>query len=215
MFGHHADVWDTDPETAGAVLAAHAVTAIFARRQGEQLPSALLTPKSAQRVIDPDGEGTHVVLGSKTLWFLPASVAVQNVSALPGGVLHDGTLSLLCLRRFVGTRTNWSANPHLFFTYLALCQQPGAIMHKTIAIISATGALLFGGAGVAGAAVHGASAPSSTAVTLADNTNGTTDQHTDNSGKWGMFGLLGLFGLAGLKRRNTTNANIGAAPTAN
>ena len=33
-------------------------------------------------------------------------------------------------------------------------------MHKTIAIVSATGALLFGGAGVAGAAVQGAPAPS-------------------------------------------------------
>jgi MYXO-CTERM domain-containing protein len=87
-------------------------------------------------------------------------------------------------------------------------------MHKTIAIVSATGALLFGGAGVATAAVQGAPVPSSTATTLADNTNSNTEQHTDNSGKWGMFGLLGLFGLAGLKRRNTTDTSVGAAPKA-
>ena len=87
-------------------------------------------------------------------------------------------------------------------------------MQKTIAVVAATGALLFGGAGVATAAVHGAPAPSSTATTLADNTNGNTEQHTDNSGKWGMFGLLGLFGLAGLKRRNTTDASVAAAPRA-
>jgi MYXO-CTERM domain-containing protein len=87
-------------------------------------------------------------------------------------------------------------------------------MRKTIAVISATGALLFGGAGVANAVTQGAPVPSSTATTLADNTNGDTDHHSDNSGKWGMFGLLGLFGLAGLKRRNTTDASIGAGPTA-
>jgi MYXO-CTERM domain-containing protein len=84
-------------------------------------------------------------------------------------------------------------------------------MHKTIAIISATGALLFGGAGVADAAVNGAPAPSSTATTLADNTNGDTHHDSDDNGKWGMFGLLGLFGLAGLKRRNSTDA-VSAAP---
>jgi MYXO-CTERM domain-containing protein len=88
-------------------------------------------------------------------------------------------------------------------------------MQKTIAVVAATGALLFGGAGVATAAVHGAPAPSSTVTTLADNTNGNTEHHTDNSGKWGMFGLLGLFGLAGLKRRNTTDASVAAAPRAN
>ena len=88
-------------------------------------------------------------------------------------------------------------------------------MRKTIAVISATGALLFGGVGVANAVAQGASpATSSTPTTLADNTNGNTDQHSDNSGRWGMFGLLGLFGLAGLKRRNTTDANIAAGPTA-
>ncbi len=37
VFSHQADVWDTDAETTGAILAAHAATAILAQRQGEQL----------------------------------------------------------------------------------------------------------------------------------------------------------------------------------
>ena len=66
-------------------------------------------------------------------------------------------------------------------------------MRKTIAVISATGAMLFGGAGLADAAVQGAPAPSSTTTTLADNGEcaPTIDQHSDNTGKWGMFGRLG------------------------
>jgi MYXO-CTERM domain-containing protein len=87
-------------------------------------------------------------------------------------------------------------------------------MRKTIAVISATGAMLFGGAGLADAAVQGAPAPSLTTATLADNGNANNDQHGDNTGKWGMFGLLGLFGLAGLKRRNTSDASVDAGPTA-
>lgn len=43
LFGFKADVWDTDAETTGAVLAAHAATAILAQRRGEQLQSALST----------------------------------------------------------------------------------------------------------------------------------------------------------------------------
>lgn len=43
VFSNHADVWDTEAETTGAILAAHAATAILAQRQGEQLQSALLT----------------------------------------------------------------------------------------------------------------------------------------------------------------------------
>jgi MYXO-CTERM domain-containing protein len=87
-------------------------------------------------------------------------------------------------------------------------------MHKTIAVISATGALLFGGAGVADAAVNGAPVSSSTATTLADNSNGDTHHDSNDKGKWGMFGLLGLFGLAGLKRRNSSDAVVDAGPTA-
>ena len=43
VFSHRADVWDTDAETTGAVLAAHAATAILAERRGEQLQTALST----------------------------------------------------------------------------------------------------------------------------------------------------------------------------
>jgi LPXTG-motif cell wall-anchored protein len=85
-------------------------------------------------------------------------------------------------------------------------------MRRTIAVISATGALLFGGAGVASATVEGAPAPSSTSTTLADN---TSDQHHDNTGLWGLVGLLGLGGLLGLKRRKDTDAatGVGTATT--
>lgn len=81
-------------------------------------------------------------------------------------------------------------------------------MRKTIAAISATGALLFGGAGIANATVDGAPVPSSTATTLADNSNNSNDQHSDNSGKWGLLGLLGLVGLVGLKRRGNTDTGV-------
>jgi MYXO-CTERM domain-containing protein len=87
-------------------------------------------------------------------------------------------------------------------------------MRRTIAVISATGALLFGGAGVANATVNGAPVPSSTSTTLADTSNNNNDQHSDNSGKWGLLGLLGLVGLAGLKRRNNTDTGVGAGPAA-
>ncbi|BBZ38173.1 WGxxGxxG family protein [Mycobacterium conspicuum] len=90
-------------------------------------------------------------------------------------------------------------------------------MRRTIAVISATGALLFGGAGVANATVQAATAPAPTTTTLADNTNTTTnDQPSDNSGLWGLLGLLGLGGLAGLRRRKDAHAGVGVAPpTAN
>ncbi len=86
-------------------------------------------------------------------------------------------------------------------------------MRKTIAVVSATGALLFGGAGVAHAAVDSAPAQSSTTTTLADNNNSTTDQHSDNNGLWGLLGLLGLDGLVGLKRRKDTDAVTGIGTT--
>ncbi len=41
VFSYQPDVWDTDAETTGAVLAAHAATAILAERRGEQLETAL------------------------------------------------------------------------------------------------------------------------------------------------------------------------------
>jgi MYXO-CTERM domain-containing protein len=86
-------------------------------------------------------------------------------------------------------------------------------MRRTIAVISATGALLFGGAGVAGATVQSAPVPSSTTTTLAD-TNNDNNQHSDKTGLWGLLGLLGLGGLAGLKRRNDTDTGVGVG-TAN
>jgi LPXTG-motif cell wall-anchored protein len=86
-------------------------------------------------------------------------------------------------------------------------------MRKTIAVISATGALLFGGAGVANATVDSAPAPSSTTTTLADNNNTSTDQHNDDNGLWGLLGLLGLGGLLGLKRRKDTHAVTGVGTT--
>jgi MYXO-CTERM domain-containing protein len=88
-------------------------------------------------------------------------------------------------------------------------------MRKTIAVISATGALLFGGAGVANATVDSAQMPASTTTTLADNSNSNnTDQHSDKTGLWGLLGLAGLFGLAGLKRRNHTDAGVGVGSAA-
>ena len=84
-------------------------------------------------------------------------------------------------------------------------------MRRTIAVVSATGALLFGGAGIANATVETAPAPSTT-TTLADNTNTNTsanDQHSDNAGLWGLLGLLGLGGLIGLKRRKDTDVRGG------
>jgi MYXO-CTERM domain-containing protein len=76
-------------------------------------------------------------------------------------------------------------------------------MRKTIAAVSATGALLFGGAGVANAAVQIAPVPSST-TTVAQQDNTGNTQKTDHTGLWGLVGLLGLGGLAGLMRRKET-----------
>ncbi|OBF81186.1 hypothetical protein A5791_05950 [Mycobacterium sp. 852002-51163_SCH5372311] len=86
-------------------------------------------------------------------------------------------------------------------------------MRKFIAAISATGALVFGGAGVANATVESAPAPSSTTTTLADNNN--NEQHSDKTGLWGLLGLLGLGGLAGLKRRKDTDVGTGVTPATN
>ncbi|HEY1842879.1 MAG TPA: WGxxGxxG family protein [Mycobacterium sp.] len=82
-------------------------------------------------------------------------------------------------------------------------------MRKTIATISATGALLFAGAGVANATVLDAQTPASTTTTLADNTTNANNEHSDKTGLWGLLGLTGLLGLAGLKRRDHTDANLG------
>lgn len=86
-------------------------------------------------------------------------------------------------------------------------------MRRTIAVISATGALLFGGAGVANATVHSAPVPTSRTTTLADNNTNNNDQHSDKTGLWGLLGLTGLIGLVGLKRRNDTDAGTGVGAT--
>jgi hypothetical protein len=80
-------------------------------------------------------------------------------------------------------------------------------LRKTLAVISATGALLFGGAGVAHATAPAAPIPSSTTSTLADDTQ---HQDSDKTGLWGLAGLLGLIGLAGLKRRKDTDVAVGS-----
>ncbi|HZU49292.1 MAG TPA: WGxxGxxG family protein [Mycobacterium sp.] len=84
-------------------------------------------------------------------------------------------------------------------------------MRKTIAAVSATGALLFGGAGVANATVQSAPVPSSTTTTVAQPDNNQNNQKSDHTGLWGLVGLLGLGGLAGLMRRKETFPAAGAA----
>ncbi|WP_082969309.1 WGxxGxxG family protein [Mycobacterium kyorinense] len=86
-------------------------------------------------------------------------------------------------------------------------------MRKTIAAVSATGALLFGGAGIANAAVESAPIPSSTTATLADHDTNQSE-HSDNSGLWGLLGLLGLGGLTGLMRRRETPPGTAGTGTA-
>lgn len=73
-------------------------------------------------------------------------------------------------------------------------------MREIVAVAAATGALLFGGAGVAHAAPEYTSVqgPTTTVVAQADD----DQEDGDNTGLWGLAGLLGLFGLLGLKRRN-------------
>jgi MYXO-CTERM domain-containing protein len=72
-------------------------------------------------------------------------------------------------------------------------------MRKALAVLGMTGALTFGGAGLAHATTYEAPAPATTTtVAQAD----SPDDDGDNTGLWGLAGLLGLLGLLGLKRRN-------------
>ncbi|MGZ5397933.1 MAG: WGxxGxxG family protein [Mycobacterium sp.] len=80
-------------------------------------------------------------------------------------------------------------------------------MRKVIAVVSATGALLFGGAGVAHATMPSSPVPSTTTTLAQDST--TTEKESDKTGLWGLLGLLGLGGLAGLKRRNDVHRGPG------
>ena len=43
LFGREPNLWDSEAETVGTVLAAHAAAAILASREGDQLQSALST----------------------------------------------------------------------------------------------------------------------------------------------------------------------------
>jgi hypothetical protein len=72
-------------------------------------------------------------------------------------------------------------------------------MRKIAAIICATGALTFGGAGVANATTIESPAPATSTITLAQD---DIAHDSDKTGLWGLAGLLGLLGLVGLKRRN-------------
>ncbi|OBF48254.1 WGxxGxxG family protein [Mycolicibacterium monacense] len=69
-------------------------------------------------------------------------------------------------------------------------------MREIVAVAAATGALLFGGAGVANATIEHTpvQGPTTTVVAQADE-----QEDGDNTGLWGLAGLLGLLGLIGLK----------------
>ncbi len=82
-------------------------------------------------------------------------------------------------------------------------------MRKSIAVVSATGALLFGGAGIANATVENSPAPASTTSIVADPDNNTQNQKSDKTGLWGLLGLLGLGGLAGLRGRRDAAGTAG------
>ena len=81
-------------------------------------------------------------------------------------------------------------------------------MRKTIAAAAATGALLFGGAGIANAAVESSPVPSSTTTSVAQ-TDNNQNQKSDKTGLWGLLGLLGLGGLAGLRGRREPQVRTG------
>ncbi|KUI28379.1 hypothetical protein AU196_17535 [Mycobacterium sp. IS-1742] len=83
-------------------------------------------------------------------------------------------------------------------------------MREIVAVAAATGALLFGGAGVANATtteyapVQG---PTTTLVAQADE-----QEDGDNTGLWGLAGLLGLLGLLGLKPKKDRHVATTPAP---
>jgi LPXTG-motif cell wall-anchored protein len=83
------------------------------------------------------------------------------------------------------------------------------LMRKAIAVLAMTGALAFGGAGVAQATPYENPAPATT-TTVAQSAN---EDDGDNTGLWGLAGLLGLLGLLGLKRRNDYRPIAGGAGT--
>lgn len=82
-------------------------------------------------------------------------------------------------------------------------------MREIIAAAAATGALLFGGAGVANATTT-EYVPMQGTTTVSAQAD-EPDDDGDNTGLWGLAGLLGLLGLLGLKRRNDHHAVAPAA----
>jgi MYXO-CTERM domain-containing protein len=83
-------------------------------------------------------------------------------------------------------------------------------MRKALAILGMTGALTFGGAGLAHATTYDAPAPATTTTVAQSDSH---DDDGDNTGLWGLAGLLGLLGLLGLKRRNDHHVVTGAPGT--
>jgi LPXTG-motif cell wall-anchored protein len=83
-------------------------------------------------------------------------------------------------------------------------------MRKALAVLGMTGALTFGGAGLAHATTYDSPAPATT-TTVAQAEH---EDDGDNTGLWGLAGLLGLLGLLGLKRRNDHVATTAAPGTA-
>jgi MYXO-CTERM domain-containing protein len=84
-------------------------------------------------------------------------------------------------------------------------------MRKTLAIAAATGAILFGGAGVANASGPEVQPQPSTTTAVAQNGENDNTTHSDKTGLWGLLGLAGLAGLAGLRRRHDVHRDSGAA----
>lgn len=86
-------------------------------------------------------------------------------------------------------------------------------MREIIAAAAATGALLFGGAGVANATTTEYVPMQGTTTVQAQAEEAEDDG--DKTGLWGLAGLLGLLGLLGLKRRNDHRATPAAGNPAN
>jgi MYXO-CTERM domain-containing protein len=108
-----------------------------------------------------------------------------------------------------------ATGPEFSFRRLSLTNFWRIIMRKTLAIAAATGAILFGGAGVANASGPGTQPPSSTTTVAQTGDNNNNNNHSDKTGLWGLVGLAGLAGLAGLRRRHDAHVDTGtAAPRA-
>lgn len=128
---------------------------------------------------------------------------------LPGSEPVRATLMLVSRR----SRRRTTANRSHRIRQDSIIHNWENVMRKTIAAASATAALLFGGAGIANAAIESSPVPSSTTTTVAQTDNGQ-NQKGDKTGLWGLLGLLGLGGLAGLRGRRQTQPGAGGVGTA-